>query len=53
LFIIRNDHNIDFQDDCVVGLFVCALEIRYWLGVSTAEPFGVSAHFYQFVHSAG
>jgi len=28
-------------------------KIRYWLGVSTAEPFGVSAHFYQFVYSAG
>ena len=24
--------------------------IRSWLGVATTEPFGVSAHFYQFVY---
>jgi len=28
-------------------------KIQYWLGVSTTELFGVSAHFYQFVHSVG
>lgn len=27
LFITRNDHNIDFEDDCVVRLFVCVLKI--------------------------
>lgn len=36
-------------------LFFAALwgKIRSWLGVATAESFGVSAHFYQFVYSSG